>query len=62
MQPDRIPDDARRDVVVLVAKDIADRGDVTPRNIGVLSFNLARYVSRGFRDDLNTPFNSALSF
>jgi hypothetical protein len=39
MQPNRIPNDARRDVVILVAKHIANRGDVTPGNVGVLSLS-----------------------
>jgi hypothetical protein len=60
MQPNRIPNDARRDVVILVAKHIANRGDVTPRNVGVLSLEFARYVSRRLGDDLNAPFDSAL--
>lgn len=60
MQPNRIPNDAGRDVVILVAKHVANRGDVRPRNVGVLGLEFARYLSRGLGDDLNASFDSAL--
>lgn|SRR5581483_938231 len=60
MQPHRVPDDSGSDVMILMAKDIADCGNVTPRNLGVLRLDRVRYVARGLGDDLDAPLDGAL--
>ena len=45
---------------VIMAQDVADAGDLRPRNIGVALFHVLGHVAACFGDDLDAAFDNPL--
>ena len=54
---DELPQDRRRNIFIAMAQNIADPGNLDPRNTRMTGLQLQRQVPTGFGNDFDTPLH-----